>query len=113
MIDPSMFDSGIFPLLLLLIITVIVFKIIKSVLEWRHNNKQPILTVNAKVISKRTKSSRKTVKQHHDSTDYYGTFELENGEKIEFLLTRSEFELIAEEEVGKLTYQGTRFNHFH
>jgi hypothetical protein len=115
MIDPFLFGSNIFPLLFLIVLGVILFKIFRGVAEWKHNNKQPILTVNSKVVSKRTKTSRHMHNHgghHHVTTDYYGTFEVESGDRLELLLTGKEFGQLAEGDVGKLTFQGTRYHDF-
>lgn len=114
--DPF-FTSNIFPLLFMIIVGVILFKFFKGVAQWRHNNKQPILTVNSKVVSKRTKTSRqmhnfRDNQHHHAINDFYATFEVENGERLELLLTGKEYRELEEGDVGKLTFQGTRYHNF-
>lgn len=113
MFDPSIFDNNLFPFLLLLIIAVIIFKILKAVIEWRRNEQQPVLTVQSEVASKRMKTSRAIHKPHHKVTaDYYASFKIEENKTLEFLLTKKEFEQLNEGDVGKLTFQGTMFQRF-
>ncbi|RXI99480.1 DUF2500 domain-containing protein [Anaerobacillus alkaliphilus] len=115
MIDPSFFESSIFPILLLIVVAVIVFKIYKGVMDWRRNNKQPILTVNSKVISLRTKKTRSVHNLRDNNpvpTDYYATFVIDPSKNVEFQITGKEFNQLAEGDVGKLTFQGTRYHSF-
>lgn len=117
MIEPFFFGGSIFSFVFLVILGVILFRIVKSVAEWNHNNKQPILTVNSKVIAKRSKTSRRMHNHgghhhHHVATDYYATFEVESGDRMELLLTGKEYGQIAEGDVGNLTFQGTRYHDF-
>ena len=46
-------------------------------------------------------------------TIYHVTFEIEEtGERIEFQVTGSEFGMLAQGDIGALTYQGTRYKGF-
>lgn len=74
------------------------------------NNNSPRLTVEAKVMSKRT-----AITHHHDSmssTRYYVTFQVDSGDRMELPMTGSEYGMLAEGDVGKLTFQGTRYLSF-
>lgn len=115
--DPFMLGNNIILLIFLIVVGVIVFKISKGVLEWSHNNKQPILTVNSKLISKRTKTSSHRhnhgAHQHrHVTTDYYVSFEVEGGAHLEFTVSKKEYGQLAEGDMGRLTFQGTRYHEF-
>lgn len=87
----------------------------KSVAQWNKNNKSPRLTVTAKVVSKRINVSH----YNHDmgngamgtssSTDYYVTFEVESGDRMELHVNGREYGVLAEGDYGSLTFQGTRF----
>ena len=46
---------------------------------------------------------------HSTYTHYYATFEVESGDRMEFELRGSEYGLLAEGDLGKLTFQGTRY----
>lgn len=104
------------PIFFTLVIGIIVFQLIKGIGEWSSNNKQPILTVIGKVVSKRTSVSRHQHGNDHmnssTSTTYYVTFEVESGDRIELRLPGKEFGLLAEGDIGKLTFQGTRYHGF-
>lgn len=40
---------------------------------------------------------------------YYVTFQVESGDRREFRVTGSEYEMLSEGDKGKLTFQGTRY----
>ena len=95
----------------------ILFTIIKGITQWSHNNRQPVLTVTAKVTGKRENTT------HHDnmvndnmmhstSTSYYATFEVESGDRMELHLSAREYSQLAENDYGRLTFQGTRYLEF-
>ena len=109
--------SIIFPIMFILIFGIIIFTIIKNIGEWNSNNKQPVISVVAEIVSKRGHTSR----SHHShgsdmhsstSTSYYATFEVESGDRIELHIAAKEFGMIAEGDIGKLTFQGTRYHGF-
>lgn len=107
----SIFD--LFPVFFLIVLGIIIFTIAKGIGQWSKNNKEPVLSVIARVITKRTNvSSHMHDNQHHSSTTYYITFEVESGDRIEFLVSGREYGNIAEGDLGKLTFQGTRFHDF-
>ena len=93
---------------------------IKGISEWSNNNKQPILDINCKVVSKRisvshTNSHTDSSGVHHGSsshTSYYVTFEFESKDRTEFRVNGKEYGMIAEGDYGKLKFQGTRFLEF-
>ena len=86
--------------------------ILKNRAERRKNDLLPILTKEAKITSKRTLVSGGS----DDSsvyTAYLATFEFpENKERLEFVIPSKEYGLLAENDFGKLTFQGKRFNQF-
>ncbi|NMA03148.1 MAG: DUF2500 domain-containing protein, partial [Clostridiales bacterium] len=43
---------------------------------------------------------------------YYVTFQVESGDRMEFRVSGKEYGLLAEGDVGKLTFQGTRYHEF-
>jgi len=92
----------------------ILFRAGKAVSEWNYNNSQPVRAVPAKVIGKRTNVDVRhrhhdNHTHHHTSTDYFVTFELESGERIEFEVSGSESGVLIEGDDGELTYQGSRY----
>lgn len=105
--------SLMFPLMFLLVFGMIAFIIIQGLCRWNKNNNSPRLTVEAKIISKRSDIRRirsGTNNMHsHSHTDYYVTFEVESGDRMELELQGHEYGLLMEGDKGKLTFQGTRY----
>ena len=111
------FIQIIFPIMFLLVFGVILVTIVRGIGEWSSNNKQPILNVNAKVVSKRSNVSRGH--HHHgnhvhssSSTTYYVTFEVQSGDRMEFRVSGKEYGLLAEGVLGNLIFQGSRYHSF-
>lgn len=94
-----------------IIILFILGAIINGIRIWMSNNASPLLTQPAKIISKRTRTSGGG-NDTSVSTYYYLTFELSNGERLEFHVKGSEYGLLVEGDTGILTYQGTRYKEF-
>ena len=116
------FDAGfgfaqvfIFAVFAVIIVSFIVVAV-KGIGTWHKNNNSPRLTVNAAVVSKRQNT---TVHHHHDSntggmhssssTTYYATFQFDSGDRLELRVSGREYGLLAEGDVGELTFQGTRY----
>lgn len=112
-----MFGSGLFELLfaLVFVITlgVFVFAAVSGLRRWNKNNNSPRLTVEAQVVTKRT-----DVTHHHDmdnaamshtSTWHYVTFQVDSGDRMEFSVTGQEYGMLAEGDLVRLTFQGTRY----
>ena len=45
-------------------------------------------------------------------TDYYTTFQVESGDRMEFEVSDMEYGMLAEGDSGELTFQGTRYLNF-
>ncbi len=104
--------EAIFPLFFLLVFSIIVVTLVRSILQWHKNNQSPRLTVDALVVSKRMSVSHHSDADHigtHTSTSYYATFEVESGDRMELHLSGREYGMLAESDLGKLTFQGTRY----
>lgn len=106
----------IFTIMFIAVFGLIIFSIIKSIGQWKYNNSQPVLTVTAKLVSKRTNVSRSTTHHgddfhhhSHTSTTYYITFEVESGDRMEFCINGEQYGLLVEGDRGQLTFQGTRY----
>ena len=112
--DPDPIGNAMFTIVPIIIIGVFIFIIVKGVAQWGSNNNSPKLTVSAKIVAKRTKTSRGA---HHSndhmhtttSTSYYVTFQFESGDRSEFSLSGSQYGMLAENDTGMLTFQGTRY----
>lgn len=110
--------SAIFPIFFLIIAALVVFTIIRGLVEWNKNNQSPRLTVEATVVTKRENVSRYHDNANyevthtttvHTSTTYYVTFEVESGDRMELCVDGHEYGMLAEGDVGKLTFQGARY----
>lgn len=122
--QPSGFGFGfgmippIFMLFFLLVIGLILFQIIRGIATWSRNNAQPVLTVDAHVVSKRTDVSRRAHNHnnghihHSTSTSYYITFQVESTDRMEFHVSGEEYGMLAEGDYGRLTFQGSRYHGF-
>lgn len=98
----------------------ILFNAASGVAEWSHNNSQPILNKEAKLIGKRVDTR---IRRRHRSNSnfsstsstnyYYLTFEtVSPRERMVFRVKRREFDLLVEDDIGQLTHQGTRYHGF-
>lgn len=100
------------------VIGIIIFRVIQSVKTNNKNNNSPILTVEAKIVTKRADVSYRThhrndsMDMHSSSTMYFVGFEVESGDRLEFQVTGNEYGLLVEGDKGKLTFQGTRYKEF-
>ena len=104
----------------ILVFGIIIFTLLKGVAQWNRNNQSPVLTVAANVVAKRIAVSRHhhahsdNIAMNHDSssTSYFATFEVESGDRIELRVPDKEYGMLVEGDVGKLTFQGTRYKGF-
>lgn len=107
---------SLFPIMFIIVFGVIIFSIVKNISTSMHNNKQPIIPVEAKIVSKRYDVSHHhstNDNMHHtNSTSYYVTFEFNNGERLELQVPSYEFGMLVEGDNGTLSFQGTRFISF-
>ncbi len=80
-----------------------------------YNSSKPVLTVEARIISKRFKTFQDTqnfgdmIPSYNYLTMYYLTFELGDKEQLEFCVTAMEYEEFNEGDTGKLSYQGNKY----
>lgn len=94
---------------------VFVFILIYIVKQNAKNDKAPRLTVEAKVVDKRTVSYRHHNHNSHFSHRHYYhyvSFELSNGQRTELRVSGIEFDSLAVADEGMLTLQGSRFVSF-
>lgn len=107
-----------FPIFFIIVLGIILFSFFRGIKEWNNNNQQPKLSVAAILVAKRTRVRRHGGTHHNDhhhshtATDYFCTFEVESGDRMEFMVKEGVFSLLAEGDKGKLTFQGTRFLDF-
>ena len=117
----SGFDAGfgifgiMFTLVFFLVIGMFIVIAVKGISQWNKNNHSPRLTVPATVVTKRTDVTRRRSggtnghHHYHTSTNYYVTFEVESGDRMELYMSGSEYGLLVEGDKGNLNFQGTRY----
>lgn len=104
-----------FIIVFVLVIGTFIVIAVKGISQWNKDNHSPRLDVMATVISKRTNVSHHhhggvhDHHHHHTSTTYYVTFQVESGDRMEFLVAGNEYGILIEGDYGKLTFQGTRY----
>jgi hypothetical protein len=112
------FMFNIFPIFFVIIFIIVIGSFlvaaVTGVKEWSHNNEQPKLTVNAKIVGKRqnvTHHNHNTGDHMHrtTSTTYYVTFEVESGDRMELAVSGNQYGMLIEGDNGKLHFQGTRY----
>jgi hypothetical protein len=107
-------------LIFVLVFGTIIYRAIKGGQQWNRNNNSPVLTVRATVIAKRS-----DIHVHHhgdgvndmnmhtsSSTTYYVTFQVQSGDRMEFVVQGNEYGVLIEGDEGDLTFQGTRYKGF-
>lgn len=106
--DNFFFGGGfsiVFTVVFLLILGMFVFIFVSNIARAAKDKASPRLTVPARVVAKRTR-----VQNHY--TSYYATFEVESGDRMELSLYGDDFGMLAEGDVGELTFQGRKFLSF-
>ena len=101
-----------FTIVFVLVIGTFIVTAVKGIAQWNKNNNSPRLTVPVTVVSKRTNVSHHhhgTTNAHYTSTTYYVTFQVESGDRMELHVTGQEYGKLIEGDIGKLTFQGTRY----
>ena len=109
----------------ILVFGLIIFRVVQGAKTWKKNNDSPVLTVSAKVVTKRSDVNyhhhnnnmtnnmpNNTMDMGYSSTDYYVTFEVPSGDRMEFHVPDVEYGMVTEGDHGNLTFQGTRFLSF-
>lgn len=93
----------------------IIVRSIQGATQWKKNNESPVLTVDAKLVTKRSDvhyyNHTGTDNMHYrsSSTTYYATFEVNSGDRMEFEVRDTEYGMLVENDTGMLTFQGTRY----
>ncbi len=110
----SMFMFNIvFAVVFTVVVAVFIAVAVRGLSQWKKNNNSPRLTVDAEVVSKRTRVSHSgDADDFSSTTNYYITFQFASGDRLELHVGGREFGLIVEGDRGSLTFQGTRFIDF-
>ena len=101
-----------------IIFIVIIINVFSGLSQWKKNEESPRLSVPASVKTKRTNVTRNShlhdnhVHSHSSFTTYFITFEFESGDRSEFRISDKEYGMLAEGDIGTLTFQGTRYLDF-
>ena len=115
------FFMSTFPIIFIISFAIIlgtgILLIIVSAKNYHRNATSPILSQHARIVSKRTEvmgNSSMNDNHTHNSTHtrYYVTFETDAGQRIELILSGKEYGLLAEGDIGLLTYQGEWYKKF-
>ena len=107
-----------FILAFVLVIGMFLVFAVKGIAQWNQNNHSPRLTVPAVIVAKRTNVTRHHHSgagghhHHHTSTAYYVTFQFGGGDRMELLVSGSEYGMLVEGDQGDLSFQGTRYLSF-
>lgn len=114
--DPMFtFGKAFFFIVFAIVIIVIIYSFVTMANRGIKNSQSPVLSVNAKVVTKRTNTTTHMdnmndgINTSSSSTWYYATFEVESGDRMEFSIKGSDYGMLAEGDNGKLTFQGTRY----
>ena len=94
------------------VLGLIVTTVVRGIKQERKNDRSPRLTVEAKVVAKRTNFHRSAGDSHHAGTGrttYFVTFQVQSGDRMELQLQGHEYGLLVEGDFGDLTFQGTRY----
>lgn len=107
------FSSGhtFISMMFFIVFGIIAFSIIKSTLQWSKNNNEPLLTVPAKVVTKRS-NTRGGSGNSSAHTSYYVTFEVQSGDRLELKMNGRNYGQLADGDFGLLSFQGTRYHTF-
>lgn len=108
--------GALFTIAFILILGIIVVSFARGIGQWNKNNQSPRLTVAATVVAKRTDVTHhhhhtgdNNLHHSHSSTDYYVTFQVESGDRMELHIPHTEYGYLVEGDRGNLSFQGTRF----
>ena len=109
-----------FPIIFVMVFGMIILQFVAGIGTWHKNNQSPRLSVSATVVAKRENVSHHSHPNGGDpsgahgyhttsSTSYYVTFQVESGDRMELQVSGREYGILAEGDIGKLTFQGTRY----
>lgn len=100
-----------FKVVFTIVIGGIAYVIIRGLFTWFSNNASEVTQKRCKVVDKRTEVWGGSG-DSSSNTNYYITFEFEDGSRKELYVRDKYFGLIAIGDIGELVYQGTRFKEF-
>ena len=94
-----------FPIIFVMVFGMIIFQFVAGIGTWREN------------ITHHSHANAGDLSGTHgyhstSSTSYYVTFQVESGDRMELPVSGREYGMLAEGDIGKLTFQGTRYLSF-
>ncbi|MCL1858133.1 MAG: DUF2500 domain-containing protein [Oscillospiraceae bacterium] len=99
-----------FPIVFFIVLAVILS--VRGIINWRKYKNSPRMSIETMIVTKRVLGLREA--GGFNNTPYYATFEsLSDGDRQEFNLSSGEeYGLLAEGDIGTLTFQGTKYISF-
>lgn len=111
----SLLDS-VFPILFLIVFLCVmgVFAgtFVSAFKQRRKDDRSPRLTVEATIVAKRQDFRKHSGDSMLHYTDYYVTFQVESGDRMELEVEGRDYGMLVEGDKGKRTFQGSRFLSF-
>lgn len=101
------FFFAIYAILFILFLVVLISTLRKNFRKARANRNAPELTVEATVVAKRIH-----VWGDHSHTDYFVTFQVDSGDRMELEIPDTQYGYLVENDRGRLTFRGTEFLRF-
>ena len=105
-----------FFLVFMLVIGVFIVAFVRGISQWNNNNHSPRLTVETTVVAKRADVSHHHhaggpdhMGHMHSSTNYYVTFQVASGDRMELHMSGQQYGMLIEGDHGDLSFQGTRY----
>ena len=109
-----------FPIIFVMVFGMFIFQFVTGIGTWHKNNQSPRLSVSATIVAKREDVTYYSQPDGGDlsgghgyhstsNTSYYVTFQVESGDRMELRVPAKEYGMLAEGDIGKLTFQGTRY----
>lgn len=99
--------SLLFSVIFVTVFVTIIATFIQTARRVRKNDRSPRLTVEAVVVAKRIH-----VWGDHSNTEYFATFEVASGDRMELEVPHDQYGYLVEHDRGQLSFQGTRFLDF-
>ncbi|MEY9977008.1 DUF2500 domain-containing protein [Lysinibacillus sp. RC79] len=109
--DEFSYAPSFISIIFFIVFGIMAFTIIRGILQWSKNNNEPVLTVPAKVVTKRS-NTRGGSGNSSAHTSYYVTFEVQSGDRLELKMNGHDYGQLADGDFGLLTFQGTRYHAF-
>ncbi|GIO37341.1 hypothetical protein J41TS12_22020 [Paenibacillus antibioticophila] len=110
----EMFDimNSAFPIFIVVLIGILAITTVSGIHRHVSNSRKPMLSVHSLIVGKRTEVSHRhdpELSVNRTDSKYFVTFEVESGDRLEFIVSGEEYGQCSEGDEGKLTFQGTRY----